>query len=364
MTNSKQSIGIVGLGKIARFHADNIERLSADHDVALAAGMDVDPEARQQFTEEYDVPTVETVDELLADVDAVIVTTPNQFHEEYAVATLEADRHVLVEKPLAHTLSSAERIAQAARSSDGICMVGFHKRYSNPVQVLQSAIAEGRFGELTHIEANFVRRRGIPGRGTWFTDEAAAGGGALIDIGTHAIDLAMYLLDFPTVEEVTGITRSHFGSREEYTYLDMWGEDSGDTFDVDDSASAFVRCRDETTISLEVAWASNRPPTKEFIVQGTEAGATIDLASGDLTIHEVRDDGADHFADTQITTAPVDDHLPEDRLFVEAIVDGAQPPRNTPETALAVQRIIDGIYRSSRSDKAVALGDMEIPADD
>lgn len=364
MPDTNIRIGIVGLGNIGRFHAEHVEKLSADYDAELAVGMDVDPDVRERFSHDYGVPVVDDDAAVFDEVDAVVVTTPNRFHEEYAVTALEADCHVLVEKPIAHTLESAKRIAEAARTTDDFCMVGFHNRFHNPVQVLKSYVDEGRFGEIQHVEANYVRRRGIPGRGTWFTDEASAGGGAMIDIGTHAIDLAMYLLGFPRVEEVTGTTRSLFGTREDYTYLEMWGQDLGNGFDVDDSASAFVRCADGATVSLEVAWASNRTPTQEFVVRGTDAGATIDLQSGDLTIHEVLDEGASHFTDADVTTHSVDAHLVEDRKFVEAVTADEKPDTNTAEEALAVQEIVDAVYRSSADGRAVEICDEGITADD
>src|SRR5699024_10062143 len=124
------------------------------------------------------------------------------------------------------------------------------------------------------------------GRGSWFTQKETAGGGALIDIGAHAIDLALYILGFPQVTEVSGVTRSVFGSRPDYTYLEAWGEAGDGTFDVDDSASAFIRCANGTSISLEVAWAANRQPNNEFVIQGDNAGARLDLIDSDLTLFE------------------------------------------------------------------------------
>src|SRR5699024_3656069 len=167
-------------------------------------------------------------------------------------------------KPLAHTLESAEAIADAARSSDGFVMTGFENRFANPVEVLKNLQHEGRLGTARHVEANYIRRRGIPGRGSWFTSRASSGGGSLIDIGVHAIDLALFFLDFPDVVEVSATTRSAFGSREDYAYLEMMGEDLGPAeFNVDDSVTAFIRCATGQTVSLEAAWATNRPTNHE-----------------------------------------------------------------------------------------------------
>ncbi|WP_276280997.1 Gfo/Idh/MocA family protein [Halorussus caseinilyticus] len=346
-------VGIVGLGGIGHHHADRITDLSE----TLVGGVDVSADARDRFESTYGVPAFETYDALHDEgIDAVIVTTPNKFHEEYAVEALESGVDVLLEKPLADTLESAERIAEANRDADNFCMVGFNNRFNPAVEVFKSYQRQGRFGDVTHIDANWVRRRGIPGRGTWFTTEDVSGGGALLDIGVHVIDLALHFLDFPEIVEVTGDTRSEFGDRDDYTYLEMYGEDVSDAeFDVDDHASAYVRTADGQSISLEIAWATNRPPTNEFVVQGTEGGATFDRETGDLNFHLVSDEGAPHVVNADVETRSNDTHKREQRAFFDAVRAGEAPARNTVEQALEVQRVIDAIYRSAETGRAVAL---------
>jgi predicted dehydrogenase len=345
-------IGIVGLGNIGSYHADFLREVES---AELVAGLDVDATARRTFAEEYGVETYEDRADLFSEVDAVIVTTPNRFHEEYAVGALEAGLDVLLEKPLAHTVESAERIAEAAEAAEGICMVGFNNRFSNPVEVLKHDLRAGRYGDVTHVEANYVRRRGIPGRGSWFTSKEVAGGGALIDIGVHAIDLALYFLDFPEVVEVSGTTRAEFGGREDYAYLRQWGADEGPGgFDVEDSASAFIRCADGKTVSLEVAWAVNRPDTDEFVIRGTEAGATLDRNDHELSVYEAGVGGANHLSTTTVETRESVTHREEQRAFVSAVQKGTLD-RNTVDQALSVQRVIDAVYRSSAEERAIRL---------
>jgi len=346
------AVGIVGLGGIGSHHATKLTERGA----TLVGGMDVDADARARFHEAFGVPAHEDETDLFDDCDAVLVTTPNRFHEEYATAALSAGLDVLVEKPLAHSLESAERIADAARDADGFCTVGFNNRFAEPVRVIKHYQDEGRFGETTHVEANYVRRRGVPGRGSWFTSAEVAGGGALIDIGVHAIDLALYFLDHPEVVEVSGQTRSEFGGRDDYAYVNMWGDDSGpEGFDVDDSASAFLRAADGSTVSLEVAWATNRPPTEEFVVRGTEAGATFDRANDDLTVHEAGVGGGHHLSDTEVETRDGDAHAAEQATFLDGVAAGEPPAINTVEEALRVQRVIDAVYRSAERGEAVRL---------
>ncbi|WP_280585463.1 Gfo/Idh/MocA family oxidoreductase [Halorubrum sp. Boch-26] len=348
------AVGIVGLGGIGTHHATKL----TDRGANLVGGMDIDADARAAFHERFGVHAYENETELYEVCDAVLITTPNRFHEEYAVSALEAGLDVLLEKPLAHTVESAERIAAAARDAEGFCMVGFNNRFAEPVQVIKGYQDEGRFGETTHVEANYVRRRGVPGRGSWFTSGDVAGGGALIDIGVHAIDLALYFLGHPEVVEVSGETRTEFGDRDDYAFVHMWGDDNGaDGFDVEDSASAFIRDADGNTVSLEVAWATNRPTNDEFVIRGTEAGATFDRGSDDLTIHEARafDDEQHHFSDTEVETRESDSHAAEQAAFLDAVAAGEAPSINTVDEALSVQRVIDAIYRSSERGEAVRL---------
>ncbi|ADJ14826.1 Gfo/Idh/MocA family protein [Halalkalicoccus jeotgali] len=353
-------IGVIGLGNIGRYHADRLRSYGAE----IVGGMDVLPEARERFGRDYGVAIYEDHEELYSVADAIIVTTPNKFHEEYAVSALEAGLDVLLEKPLAHSVESAERIAAAAQSSEGFCMVGFHNRYLPSIEVLTTERDRGRFGDLSHVEANYIRRRGIPGRGSWFTSREIAGGGALIDIGVHALDLALYVLDFPEIAEVSGVARSEFGTREDYTYLQMWGDDAGhERFDVEDSVSAFIRCVDGQTISLEVAWAANRPTDNEFVVRGSDAGARFDRASGDMTIYETSADGSPHFNDTQVKTRERDAHAAEQETFLQAVAAGEPPERNTVEQGLLVQRVIDAIYRSSEKGRTITFDERPLVAE-
>ncbi|SDK15190.1 Gfo/Idh/MocA family protein [Natronorubrum texcoconense] len=345
--------GIVGLGNIGQYHAERL----VDHGVSLVGGMDVAAEARSRFARRYDVDVYEDHHELYDTIDAVIITTPNKYHEEYAVDAFDRDLHVLLEKPLAHSFESATRIADAANDSGGHCMVGFNNRFANTVQIVRNRIEQGDLGEVTHIEANYVRRRGIPGRGSWFTRRQIAGGGALIDLGVHAIDLALFLLDYPDVNEVNGVARGEFGSDEAYAYLEMWGEDAGPAgFDVDDSASAFMRCKEDRTVSLEVAWATNRPPTHEFVVRGTKSAARFDLLEGDLTFHSASNVGPDHLEDTSVETREIDTHSREQEVFFERI-ERDDPDDRSVEQALAVQQIIDAIYRSSDEGHTITVGE-------
>lgn len=355
-------VGIVGLGGMGHLHARHVTELGAN----VVAGADLVEAQRERFETEFDAQTYETHDGLVDNdtVDAVIVTTPNRFHEPIAIDALEAGCDVLVEKPLAHTLESARRIARAAADADGICMVGFHNRHAASMAMFDDHHTRGRFGDLTHIEANYVRRRGVPGPGSWFTNPELAGGGALLDIGVHALDLALYTLDFPQITEVSGVTRTTFGSAEEYADPDGFGDawdGKSETYDVDDSVSAFIRCENGETISLEAAWATNREESMDFRIRGTEAGAQFDIGDTGLDILETGTAGCDHYADSTLTgDASVTGYTEQDEQFLRAVATETEPETNTIEEALTVQRVIDAIYRSSETGRAAQLEAPEL----
>lgn len=356
--NAPVRVAIAGLGTIAEHHADSVVELGHN----LVAGIDIDQEAREGFAGAYDARTYATFDEMAsdADVDALVVTTPNRFHEEYAVAGLDAGLDVLVEKPLAHAVASAERIAAAADRAEGFCMVGFNYRFAPGASIIDAYRREGRFGDVRHIEANYVRQRGVPSRGSWITNRNLAGGGALVDIGVHAVDLALYFLGFPEPTEVLGSVRSEFGCRDDYTYVDTWRSETGTGgFDVEDSATAFVQFANGATLSLDVAWAANRPPNDELVIRGTEAGATFDRRTGDLTVHGADQTGVPHLRETRVETRDVETHRRQDEVFLDAVAAGAAPSTNTVDEALVVQRVLDAVYRSATEGRAVQLtGDL------
>lgn len=346
MTADTSAFGIVGLGSMGTSHAELIEAAGGE----VVAGTDVVTEKRDSFADEFGVPTFEDHEAMYDEIspDAVVITTPNRFHEPAATAALDRDLNVLCEKPLAHNLDAAQQIAEAANRSDGFCMVGFHNRFTGAATLFKNRQEAGEFGDIGHVEASYVRRRGIPSPGSWFTDKSLSGGGALIDIGVHVIDYVMHLLDFPEVANVSASVRSQFGDRSDYADPDNWTDkwsDGSDTFDVDDSVSAFVEFVDGSTFSLEVAWATNRKSDRSVVVRGTEAGAEMTVGGGDLTILRTGSDGFDHYSDTTLSgDMEKRGHPAQDEVFVESVASDEPPEQNTVEEGLAVQRVIQAIY--------------------
>lgn len=318
-------IGIVGLGTMGMHHADRLTAAGAE----IVAGADMVADARSAFANRFDASTYEDHTAMYeTDLNGVIITVPNAFHEDIAVTALNEGVHTLVEKPLAHTVKSAEGIANAARTADSFCTVGFVMRYYDAVRELLALRDRGEFGDITRVEARYVRRHNRP-KG-WFIDADLAGGGALVDIGVHVLDLALTTLDFPDIDGVYGRTHTAPGC------------------DVEDSVSALIRCGDGATIDLEAAWVSNGPAARELIVRGTEGGATLDIDTQELRIYPGPD------GDPEIVETETQDWLaPEDEAFAAAVTEKVSPEIGSVEQALTVQRTIASVYRSETCGESV-----------
>ncbi|PSQ04728.1 gfo/Idh/MocA family oxidoreductase [Halobacteriales archaeon QS_5_68_33] len=352
------TVGIVGLEPSGTYYADIFTDLG--HRVMLA---DSDPDQRESFEDEFETKTFENPDELFrSDIDVVFVSTPNKYHGTVATEAMETGYDVLLEKPLAATMEDAERIVETAERTGNICMVAYFHRFREYCDILKSYIDRGELGEIVHIDAKFIRRRGVPGRGTWYTSKKLAGGGALIDVGCHVVDLVLYLLEWPNAEDIVADSRSDFGHRTDYRYLEMWGEDDeAKMYDVEDSVRTFLKFDTGTTTDIEVAWAANVQYEHSYRIQGTDGGAELrldnnpisDKSTSSLNLYEVRSGGADHFADSEIISGS--DQGYEEcyegtvKAFVDAVRTGDRPEKCNVREALATQELIDWIYRADKT---------------
>ena len=356
-------IGFIGGGTVARWHADTLCSLEAN----LVAVADISPDVRTAFANAYDIAErYEDYGRMLESetLDAVVVAVPNALHADCAIGALDAGVNVLCEKPLANTVENAERIAAAEARSDATVMVGFMRPFESHIAAAKEKIDRGELGDIYELDLEYVRRRGVPGRGSWFTDGEVAGGGAIIDIGVHMLHLGLHLLDFPALDTVTAQTGTHFGDKEDYTYLYMWGDESGDgEFTVEDHARAFVRTEDGTTIHLRCAWAANCEPTHRVRALGDESGTTFSAGDDSLDVYSTEDGG---LSDSTVQFPPLaaDDALDfpnagtftaEWNYFADVISGEREHVRNTLEEGLAVQYLIDAIYESADAGEEVAI---------
>ncbi|MHD0396454.1 Gfo/Idh/MocA family protein [Staphylococcus simulans] len=351
-------IGIIGCGGIA--NGKHLPSLSQIENVEIVAFCDIDIEKAESAAQAYGVENAKVYQdykELLQDesIDAVHVCTPNNTHKEITVDALEAKKHVMCEKPMAKTTEDAQAMIDAAEKNNRKLTIGYQNRFRADSQYLHKVTKRGDLGEIYLGKAQAIRRRAVP---TWgvFLDEEQQGGGPLIDIGTHALDLTLWMMNNYEPESVMGTTFHKLGKKE--NAANAWGPWDPEKFTVEDSAFGFIKMKNGATIILESSWALNSLDVDEAkcTLSGTEAGADMKDGlringedMGELyTKHiELDNPGVDFYeGDT------VDEALEEARSFVNSIMHDTEVVVK-PQEALVVTQILEAIYESAKTGKAV-----------
>ena len=285
------------------------------------------------------------------DIDVVSIALPNYLHARVAIEALRAGKHVMLDKPMATNARDAEKILAAAKRARKVFMVGQNMRFTPDSQQLKTMIQAGDLGQVYHAKAYWLRRSGIPRIGSWFTRKKFAGGGACYDIGVHLLDLTLHLMGRFDVASVSGSVSGRLGAKG--IGDGRWGRseiDSKKTFDVDDTALAFIKLKNGATVHLHVTWAAFIETNDSYGVEffGDKAGAhwqpakLFTMERGGCVTRQV---------------AHVKHPIPEDRMvhFMECVALDKKPYVK-PEESLQVQRVLDAIYKSSRTGREVRLG--------
>lgn len=351
-------IAIIGCGGIA--NGKHMPSLSKLKNVEMAAFCDIIVDKAHEAAEKYgnsDAKVYENYLEVLKDetIDIIHVCTPNDSHAEIAIAALEAGKHVMCEKPMAKTAADARRMVEAAKRTGKKLTIGYNNRFRADSQHLHKLCEEGELGEIYFAKAHAIRRRAVP---TWgvFLDEEKQGGGPLIDIGTHALDLTLWMMNNYKPKAVLGTSYHKLSQRE--NAANAWGPWDPSKFTVEDSAFGMITMQNGATIILESSWALNSLEVDEAkcSLSGTEGGA--DMKNG-LRINgekhsrlfttdvELKSGGV-AFYDGETDSAP---DL-EMRLWIQAIENDTEPVV-TPEQACVVSEILEAIYESAKTGKAV-----------
>lgn len=361
-TEAPLRVGICGSG-ITKVHIEGYQKLPGV-EVAAIAGPDV--ERCQEVADQYGIPRVfaDYRAMLDLDLDAVSIGVPNKYHAPIAVDALAAGCHVLLEKPLAIDVADGERIVAAARESGRVVMLAFNRRYLANAVTLKGFIDAGTLGDIYYAKAGWTRRAGIPGFGGWFTTKGLSGGGPLIDLGVHMLDLALYMMGYPRPVAVSGATYAALGPRgkghSDYADYARFPVDTPEVvFDVEDLATGFVRFAGGATLTVEASWAGYQPLRDDIYLQlyGREGGARIAMPDYQ-EIDSLR--LVTESAGTLVELAPVlpkvgkggYDH--EVALFVDSIRTGAPPPA-TAAQGLTVLRVIDALYRSAEAGREIVV---------
>ncbi|MHB1296592.1 MAG: Gfo/Idh/MocA family protein [Anaerolineae bacterium] len=351
--------GVIGAGAIS-VHS-HIPAYKAVPGVELAAVCDVNEQRVQSVAKELGIPAAYTdYREMLTQetLDLVSICSPNALHAPMAIAALESGANVLCEKPMALSYADAKAMVDTAKRCGKSLTVGFHMRCTPEVETLRQFVAGGKLGEVYYAKVSYLRRCGIPGYGSWFTNKDLAGGGAMLDIGCHITDLALWVLGHPKPATVTGATYAEFGPKAKG--LGGWGADhypAGARFDVDDLATAMVRFENGLSLTIEASWAGHGTDGQRVQLFGTEGGIEWNpKAFGKETpIKFFGENGMD------LTEEFVPFALPETSSYQREIagwvaaIRAGSAPLVTGEQAAMVVQIVEGIYTSAVTGREVVL---------
>ena len=358
---SKLRIGIIGCGGIA--NQKHFPALKNNSDLCESVAFcDIIRERAEKAAAEFGAVGAKVYTdyhELLAnpEVEVVHVCTPNVSHSEITVAAFEAKKHVYCEKPMSHSPEEAQRMVDAWRKSGMQFTVGYQNRFRPEVQNLHAACEAGDLGEIYYGKAHAVRRRGVP---TWgvFMDKAKQGGGPLIDIGTHALDITLWCMNNYDVDSVTGSVFYKLGKLQQATEGNLFGPWDPKTYEVEDSAMGFIKMKNGAAITLEASWALNILESREASTTlcGTAAGAEIhsgmSYPKNELIYNRGRNGQL-----MQESISPVggvayfgggggEEGTIDCRQWLESINKGTQALVR-PEQALVVTQVLDAIYQSA-----------------
>ena len=347
----KFRVAFIGCGGIAQTHMTALRQMP---DVEVVAGVDILPERLTIFQEKWGVTRLyKDWKKMLREVkpDAVSVCTPNGVHAAPAIDAANAGCHVIGEKPMAMNPAECEAMIAASKTAGKKLAVGFQYRYHPNTQFLKRARDDGEFGNIMYMKCEALRRRGIPNWGV-FGQKKLQGGGPMIDIGVHCIEMAHYFMGSPRPVAASGNTWTYMGNKASKVVC-PWPNWDHKTYTVEDLAIGQIRFENGAILQIEASFVAHiEKDVWNFTFMGSKGGGQWDPPMI----------FADHH-DTMVNTSPffLSTDMSFNRLFYIKLrnwVDACT--KNTPleapgEAGLAVQKMLDGIYRSAAAGKEVPI---------
>lgn len=353
----KVRLGMIGCGNIAKHkHIPSVKQIAEAEIVAFCDIIrERAEEARDIYGNEH-ARVYEDYHELLAqaDIDAIYVLTQNRLHSEISIAALEAGKHVLCEKPMAIDAAHAKLMLEAAEKSGKILTIGYQHRHDSDVQYVHKEAQNGIFGDIYYTKARVLRRRGVPTHGV-FLDESEQGGGCLVDVGTHALDTVLWLMNNYEPDYVCGSVYHKLNRLGEEYQGNPWGVWDPEKFNVEDSAFGYIVMKNGATIVLETSWALNMTEgeTVQYQLCGDKAGC--DNFTGSLQINGAKHNtlylekpslsgtNAAYYGNQGVSSA-----IKEQRVFIDACL-GRGKLTVLPQQAYVVSQILTAIYESAKT---------------
>ena len=346
-------VGIIGNGGIANCHAHGYKELGDR--VKIVACCDIVEEKAKKFAEKYDIPNYYTdCKDMLAkeDIDIVSVCTWNAAHKPCTIAALDAGCDVICEKPMAMNAAEAEEMKAAAERNGKLLMLGFVRRHGCDARDAKALVENGDLGEVYYAKATYLRRCGCPGG--WFGDKTFSGGGPLIDLGVHVIDLTRYIIGNAKPVTVFGYTSDKIGARDHIKTTEWESETKVEkpVFNVEDLATAMIKFDNGALLHVETSFNLNKKKNDgnlEFF--GSKAGLTLDP-------FELHTEYAGCLADIEIKgTHNFDfsrDFDREIKNFADA-VEGKAECKATADDGVVLMKVIDAVYESAKTGKSVDI---------
>lgn len=353
--------GFIGCGSIARIkHFPAAMETGLIDCVAFYDTVEENARRLQSMSHNPQARVYNSPEEVVKDssIDMVYICVPNKYHSSLAILALNNKKHVICEKPMACAYSEAFKMHEASVRNNRVLYIAYQNRYTDEALYAKKLIEKGVLGEVYHAKAYSVRKMGIP---TWgcFTNKEIQGGGALIDIGTHSIDLVLHLLGNYDPMYVCGMTYDKIAKQG--SDANQWGNWDRLKMATEDSAFAMIVMKNKMTISVEAAWAmyTSDERISSFSLFGDQSG--IEMRGGMCFNKEIEGTICEvipQFTRQKSPMSPKErtesSSVREAKVYVEAILNHKSSCVNGKE-ALVVTKIIDGIYESARTCKPVML---------
>lgn len=352
----KVRVGIIGAGGISELHTQGYQKLE---NVELVAVCDLDEEKARNYANKYNIPHVFTdYNEMLKmkELDAVSVTTWNNGHAPISIAALKAGKHVLCEKPLAMNAEEAKEMVDTAKETEKLLMVGFVRRFENNANFIKEAIEDGELGNIYYAKTGYMRKWGNPGG--WFCDKKRSGGGPIIDLGVHVIDLIRYITGKPQAVSVMASTFNHLGikpdikGRVKYNASDY---DPNNAFcDVEDAATALIKFDNGMTLAIETSWVLHTKEDNNYLkLYGDKAGVNMEP---EMEFYKERNH---YFVEEKPLVQEEENKFEaifqrETAHFIDCIANGTEC-RNPGEDGVEIMKILDAIYESAETGHEVII---------
>ena len=345
--NGILKVGVIGAGGIGRHYINIFKRIGGNEIVAAA---DVTDKALDEVAKMDDsIQRFKDYRQMLKKVhlDAVAVCTPNKLHLQPTLDALAAGKPVIVEKPMAMNAEDAARMCKAAKKARKLLMIGFQWRFSPVAQFVRTAVEQGELGKILYVRCQALRRRGIPNWGV-FGRKDLQGGGPMIDIGVHILEMAHYVIGKPAPVSADGSCFTYLGNRKSKAMCD-WDNWDYKTYTVEDLAVGMLRFDTGARLVIESSFAAHiEKDVWNVTIMGEKGGATFDppmLFKDDLG--------------RMLNVSPA--FLGRQDAFqykVEHFLDCVRTGKacEAPgEDGLVVQKMLDGIYASSAAGKPVRI---------